>query len=133
MLAAAWLNGPALNRNDSTRRYDLCEPLRRLRRGTMKQAQVLIIGAGLTGLNLALSLARRGVPFRLITESEGPGEHSRAMVVQARTLEFYAQYGFADEMVAGGVVAGAAHLREGGDDGRGHEVISFSSRIWGKA
>jgi 2-polyprenyl-6-methoxyphenol hydroxylase-like FAD-dependent oxidoreductase len=62
----------------------------------MKPAPVLIVGAGPTGLNLALSLARRDVPFRLITESEGPGEHSRAMVVQARTLEFYAQYGFAD-------------------------------------
>jgi 2-polyprenyl-6-methoxyphenol hydroxylase-like FAD-dependent oxidoreductase len=97
----------------------------------MEHAPVLIVGAGPTGLNLALSLARRGVPFRLITESDGPGEHSRAMVVQARTLEFYGQYGFADEMVEQGVVAGAAHLREGGEDGRGRELVSFSFKDLG--
>ena len=93
----------------------------------------MIVGAGPTGLNLALSLALRGVRFRLITEGKGRGEHSRAMVVQARTLEFYRQYGFADEMIEQGVVAGAAHLREGGDDGRGREVVRSASRTWGKA
>jgi hypothetical protein len=54
------------------------------------------------------------------------------MVVQARTLEFYGQYGFADEVVEHGVVAGAAHLREGGDDGRSREVISFNFKDLGK-
>jgi 2-polyprenyl-6-methoxyphenol hydroxylase-like FAD-dependent oxidoreductase len=54
------------------------------------------------------------------------------MVVQARTLEFYGQYGFADEMVEQGVRAGAAHLREGGDDGRGREVVSFSFKDLGE-
>jgi 2-polyprenyl-6-methoxyphenol hydroxylase-like FAD-dependent oxidoreductase len=93
----------------------------------------LIVGAGPTGLNLALSLALRGVRFRLITEGKGPGEHSRAMVVQARTLEFYGQYGFADEMIEQGVVAGAAHLREGGDDGRVARSFRSASRTWGKA
>ncbi len=93
----------------------------------MNPAPVLIVGAGPTGLNLALSLARRGVPFRLITENEGPGEHSRAMVVQARTLEFYGQYGFADEMIGQGVIAAAAHLREGG-----REVVSFSFKDLGE-
>jgi 2-polyprenyl-6-methoxyphenol hydroxylase-like FAD-dependent oxidoreductase len=93
---------------------------------------VLIVGAGPTGLNLALSLARRKVPFRLISESEGPGEHSRAMVVQARTLEFYGQYGFADEMIEQGVVAGAAHLRDGGERSRGREIVSFSFKELGE-
>ena len=83
---------------------------------------VLIVGAGPTGLNLALSLARRGVPFRHISEADGPGERSRAMVVQARTLEFYSQFGFADEVVAQGVVAESAHVLEGGDNGSPHEV-----------
>jgi 2-polyprenyl-6-methoxyphenol hydroxylase-like FAD-dependent oxidoreductase len=98
----------------------------------MTNAPVLIVGAGPTGLNLALSLARRGVPFRLISEGEGPGEHSRAMVVQARTLEFYGQFGFADEVVERGIKAGAAHLREGGDNSRGREVISFSFKDLGE-
>jgi hypothetical protein len=55
------------------------------------------------------------------------------MVVQARTLEFYGQYGFADEMIEQGVVAGAAHLREGGDDGRVARSFRSASRTWGKA
>ena len=36
------------------------------------------------------------------------------MVVQARTLEFYGQYGFAAEVIEQGVVAETAHVREGG-------------------
>jgi len=52
-------------------------------------APVLIAAAGPTGLMLALALARHGIAFRLISESGGPGAHSRAMVVHARTLEFY--------------------------------------------
>ena len=92
---------------------------------------VLIVGAGPTGLNLALSLARRGVRCRIISEANGPGEHSRAMVVQARTLEFYGQFGFADEVIAQGVVADSAHIREGGDDESAHEVTSISFRDLG--
>src|ERR1044072_775692 len=57
----------------------------------MAPASVLIIGAGPTGLVLGLSLACRGVSFRLVDENTGPGQHSRAMAVQARTLEFYRQ------------------------------------------
>lgn len=92
---------------------------------------VLIVGAGPTGLNLALSLARRGVRFRIISEADGPGEHSRAMVVQARTLEFYGQFGFAEEVISQGVIAESAHIRKGGDDVSAHDVTSFSFRELG--
>jgi len=87
-------------------------------------SRVLIVGAGPTGLNLALSLARRGVPFRIISEVNGPGEHSRALAVQARTLEFYGQFGFADEVIAQGIVAESIHIREGGDHDAAHEVTT---------
>jgi 2-polyprenyl-6-methoxyphenol hydroxylase-like FAD-dependent oxidoreductase len=86
---------------------------------------VLIVGAGPTGLVLALNLARRGVPFRLIHDGAGPGEHSRAMVVQARTLEFYRQFGFAEEMIGEGIVVREVHLRESGRDGRLHEILGL--------
>jgi 2-polyprenyl-6-methoxyphenol hydroxylase-like FAD-dependent oxidoreductase len=64
------------------------------------QPQLLIVGAGPTGLVLALRLAKAGTPFRLIDRNSGPGQASRAMAVQARTLEFYRQLGIADEVVA---------------------------------
>jgi 2-polyprenyl-6-methoxyphenol hydroxylase-like FAD-dependent oxidoreductase len=55
--------------------------------------RVLICGAGPTGLVLALWLARRQVPFRIIDKAPHAGTASRALVVQARTLEFYRMLG----------------------------------------
>ncbi len=69
----------------------------------MTQNPVLIVGAGPTGLFLALWLTRLGIPIRIIDKNEGPGETSRAMVVHARTLEFYHQLGFAGRVVAQGL------------------------------
>ncbi len=77
----------------------------------MAEPQVLIVGAGPTGLVLALWLARTGTPFRLIDRKEGPGEGSRAMAVQARTLEFYRQLGIADDVIRGGFRLDRLHLR----------------------
>ncbi len=75
---------------------------------------VLVVGAGPTGLVLALWLVKAGVKVRIVDAAEGPGETSRAMGVQARTLEFYAQLGFADEVVAKGIEAAEISLRERG-------------------
>ncbi len=75
---------------------------------------ILIVGAGTTGLVLALSLARRGVPFRIIDRNVGPGQASRAMAVQARTLKLYNQLGFTDELVSHGIKMETLHLREEG-------------------
>lgn len=63
---------------------------------------VLIVGAGPTGLVLALWLKKQGIRFRIIDKSAGPGETSRAMAVQARTLELYRQLDLADAVVAAG-------------------------------
>ena len=98
----------------------------------MTQERVIIVGAGPTGLVLALSLARRGVAFRIIDDGAGPGEHSRAMVVQARTLEFYRQFGFAGEMIDEGIVVQQVHLREAGRDGRLQEIIQLKLSDIGK-
>lgn len=89
----------------------------------MDQPSILIAGAGPTGLVLALALARRGVAFRLIDAEPGPGAQSRAMAVHARTLEFYRQFGFADEVVAEGMVLEAIRLREPDAGGRSREVV----------
>ena len=69
----------------------------------MTDPNVLIIGAGPTGLVLALWLARLGTPVRIIDKTAEPGTTSRALAVQVRTSEFYRQVSLADAVIAGGV------------------------------
>src|SRR2546428_5204798 len=63
---------------------------------------VLITGAGPTGLVLALWLARMGVRVRIVDKTAEPGTTSRALAVQARTLELYSQVGLAAPVVERG-------------------------------
>ncbi|MEI9968815.1 MAG: FAD-dependent monooxygenase [Terracidiphilus sp.] len=78
------------------------------------EAEVLIAGAGPTGLVLALWLTRLGVRVRIVDKTSQPGTTSRALAVQARTLEFYGQLGFADEVVRQGRWATEANMWVGG-------------------
>ncbi len=71
---------------------------------------VFVVGAGPTGLVLALWLTRLGVRLRIIDKTAEPGTTSRALAVQARTLEFYQQLGFADAVVADGRKMIAANM-----------------------
>ena len=64
--------------------------------------EVLIVGAGPTGLMLADQLARRGVRPMIIDRHSGPAQQSRAMAVQARTLEIYSAMGIAERAVERG-------------------------------
>ncbi len=64
--------------------------------------EVLIVGAGPTGLVLALWLTRLGVKPRIIDKTAEPGTTSRALVVQARTLELYRQLDLAERVVRRG-------------------------------
>jgi len=61
---------------------------------------VLIVGAGPTGLMAATVLARLGVDHVIIDEKLGPTTESRAVGVQARTLEIYEQLGIVDQVLA---------------------------------
>src|SRR3954452_20877083 len=76
----------------------------------MSDQRVLIIGAGPTGLVLALWLTRLGVRVRIIDKNEAPGTTSRAVAVQARTLEFYQQVDLAHAVVAAGVQVEGVNL-----------------------
>jgi 2-polyprenyl-6-methoxyphenol hydroxylase-like FAD-dependent oxidoreductase len=76
----------------------------------MPVTQVLIIGAGPTGLVLALWLTRLGVRVRIIDKTGEPGTTSRALAVQARTLEFYSQIDLSATVVERGRKTIAANL-----------------------
>ncbi len=91
--------------------------------------QVLIVGAGPTGLMLALGLAARGVRFRIVDKKAGPGEASRAMVVQARTLEFYRQLGFAEAVVAEGIRIERLHIRKHGKEAAAIDIKDIGTGI----
>ena len=75
---------------------------------------VLVVGAGPTGLVLALWLTHLGVRVRIIDKTAAPGTTSRALAVHARTLELYNQIGLADAVVERGWKALAANLWVGG-------------------
>ncbi|MFI6449331.1 FAD-dependent oxidoreductase [Kitasatospora sp. NPDC050543] len=65
---------------------------------------VLIIGAGPTGLTLACELARRGVSFLLLERSTTPSTASRAKTIQPRTMEVADDLGVAGRILTEGRV-----------------------------
>ncbi len=70
-----------------------------------RTTDVLISGAGPTGLMLATVLAKLGVDHILFDGKSGPTTESRALGVQARTLEIYEQLGIVDEVLTNGTRA----------------------------
>lgn len=83
---------------------------------TPADTEVLIAGAGPTGLMLALWLARRGARVQVVDPKPGPSEETRAIVVQARTLEFYDQLGVGEAALARGRHFGALQLWVDGEE-----------------
>src|SRR5699024_7491498 len=86
------------------------------------ESEVLIVGAGPTGLAMAVGLEKKGIPFRIIDKAGEPGGESRAMVVHARTLELYDQFGLAGEMIDEGIIADNVAIF---NDGRKQGNITF--------
>ena len=70
---------------------------------TASAPPVLIVGAGPTGLVLALWLTRLGVRVRIVDRLAEAGTTSRALAVQARTLELYRPLGLTSAVIDGGV------------------------------
>jgi 2-polyprenyl-6-methoxyphenol hydroxylase-like FAD-dependent oxidoreductase len=75
---------------------------------------VLIVGAGPTGMTAAIELSRFGIPVRLVEKTPEPATTSRAVGVQARTLELLEQRGMADKMLEVGNKAVGASIHGGG-------------------
>ena len=76
----------------------------------MSDTQILVVGAGPTGLVLALWLSKLGLRVRIIDRVASAGTTSRALAVQARTLELYRQLDLADAVVAAGHKVPAVNL-----------------------
>jgi 2-polyprenyl-6-methoxyphenol hydroxylase-like FAD-dependent oxidoreductase len=78
----------------------------------MTAPQVLIVGAGPTGLTAASELTRHGVRVRIVERNSAPSIHSKALVVQPRTLEVFYAMGISDQVAAAAqpVFSMQAHL-----------------------
>jgi len=67
----------------------------------------LVVGAGPTGLVMACELARHGVRCRIVDKAAVRSDKSKALGVQARTLQVFESLGIAEKSIADG------HLAEG--------------------
>ena len=76
---------------------------------------VIIIGAGPTGLSLACQLIRYGIDFVIIEKNETVTQFSKAIGVQARTLEIYDQIELAKPAIERGTITNRVRLIEGGE------------------
>jgi 2-polyprenyl-6-methoxyphenol hydroxylase-like FAD-dependent oxidoreductase len=82
--------------------------------GDVSDVQVLIVGAGPSGLTLAAVLASRRVPFRIVDAKPGPAPQSRAAIVHGRTLELLDRLGVAEQALVDGTQIHHVEIHEGG-------------------
>jgi 2-polyprenyl-6-methoxyphenol hydroxylase-like FAD-dependent oxidoreductase len=80
-----------------------------------RTTDVLIVGAGPTGLSLACQCIRHGVDFVIIDRNTGVTPYSKAIGVHARTLEIYEQMELAERAVDEGWIASKGRLIVGGE------------------
>ena len=66
---------------------------------TRNDVPVAIVGAGPTGVLLAIELARRGVEVRVLDKQIERSPATRAIGIHAGTLEVFAQLGVVDEFL----------------------------------
>jgi 2-polyprenyl-6-methoxyphenol hydroxylase-like FAD-dependent oxidoreductase len=71
---------------------------------------VIVVGAGPTGLMAAALLARCGVSLRILSKEEGPTQESRAFGVQARSLELFLNMGMVDSFLERGMLATGSQI-----------------------
>jgi 2-polyprenyl-6-methoxyphenol hydroxylase-like FAD-dependent oxidoreductase len=85
-------------------------------------SEVLVVGAGPVGLSMACELARHGVPCRIVDSNPAPTDQSRALGIQARTLEVFEDVGVVQEVLSR---ARKIHGLGAFSDGRRVTHISF--------
>ena len=80
--------------------------------GVEVENQILIAGAGRSGLALAAELSRRGVSTAIIDRQAAGANTSRACVVHARTMEVLERLGVTRDLLAEGVKVPIFRIRD---------------------
>ncbi|MBW4888138.1 FAD-dependent monooxygenase [Mucilaginibacter sp. HMF5004] len=81
---------------------------------TQQHTSVLIVGAGPSGLMMAAQLLRNGIQPVIIDSKQGPTPYSKALAVQARSLEIYRQLGILNGILPNGKKAQGVSLNQDG-------------------
>lgn len=81
---------------------------------TTNKTNILIVGAGPTGLTMASELTRHGIPCRIIDKKPGVTDKTKALSVQSRTMEVFEDIGIINEVLERGrIVGGFSFYTEG--------------------
>ena len=89
---------------------------------------VLIVGAGPVGLTLACDLRRRGIRCRIVDSAEHPAQQTKAVGIQARSLELLAKMGIASSAIARGLTTSLFSIYS---DGKRLMRIDFQEHLRG--
>lgn len=95
----------------------------------MKNVDVLVVGAGPTGLTLACDLLRRGLAVALVDAAAEPPTTTRAVAVHARTLELLEPLGVTAGLLERGNAVGGVTLWAGGEPIVKAELEELDSRF----
>ena len=93
---------------------------------TESDCQVLVVGAGLTGLVLACELLARGIWARIIDKGDGVVLQTCALGIHARTLEVFDMMGLAERFVEHGQVVRRFHMYT---DGKTWSAWNWPQRV----
>jgi 3-(3-hydroxy-phenyl)propionate hydroxylase len=103
------------------------------RSGEVEHQRVVVAGAGLVGLTLALDLAYHGIPSVVLDEDDTVSFGSRAICFAKRTLEIYGRLGLGQRMLAKGITWKTGRVFHGNTEAysfdllpeEGHEYPAF--------
>lgn len=76
----------------------------------MNSIDVLIVGAGPSGLTFAIECIRYGLKVRIIEKNNVPAPYSKAIAIQARTLETFQRMSISKDFLAKGKKINGANI-----------------------